>query len=51
MKKHIQGIILCLIVIICAVITLEYSRANVVSMQQNRSEAETEAAAEAGTVT
>lgn len=47
MKKHIKGIILSLFVIICAVITLEYSRAKIVSMQQNRSVAETESAAEA----
>ncbi len=48
MKKYIKGIILSLFVIICSVITLECSRAKDVSMQQNRSEAEVEPAAEAG---
>lgn len=46
MKKHIKGIILSLLVIICAVITLEYSRAIVVSWQQSQPEAEAEPAAE-----
>lgn len=47
MKKHIKGIIQSLFVIICAVITLEYSRTKVVSMHRNRSESEAESAAAA----
>lgn len=55
MKKHIKEIILSLVVIICVVIILEYSRATysratVVSLQQNQSAAVVELAAKVITV-